>query len=58
MLQKGIEVIADLNDNSDDYPEYRRGQIDLLITLLGYSDDGYALRNYVVSQIDALKESN
>jgi len=50
MLKQGIEIIADANSNSDN-PEYERGQIELLMNLVGYSDDGHALRLYIESEV-------
>lgn len=37
-----IEIIRDLNESVTSNPEYLRGQVELAVSLLGYSDDGYA----------------
>lgn len=55
MLQSGIEIIANLNEGAD-YPDYLRGQIDLLLALVGYAGDGYELRAYVAQQVALASE--
>lgn len=58
MLQNGINTIADLNDYGNDFPEYKRGQIDLLLALVGYNDDGTDLRDYIVKAVNNVKLSD
>ena len=53
-----IKIIRDLNDNGTaGNPEYLRGQIELAMNVLGYSNeddfDGFALRNSLMAAVTA-----
>lgn len=59
-FRTAIEIIRDLNDlatadgfgnHTPDNPEYFRGQVELLVSLMGYEDDGYAERLFVLDRL-------
>src|SRR5690606_7324962 len=60
-VQHAISIIRDLNGlppvpstknpPKADNPEYLRGQLELLLNLMGYEDDGFAEMNYLIDRV-------
>lgn len=50
--QKFIDIIADLNSDSVENIEYKRGQIELAIYFMGYEDDGYHEKQELAAAVE------